>query len=331
MPGFDDVITARKPTDDNTGYTDTVGQSGFIKVPDTRSYTPTDAIPRADWVNEVLAQSAPHQDATGTVRGDVLIFIHGYNNTIDNILARHRLLKGALPTYGFNGIVVSFDWPCGDVALAYLDDRVEAKTTAFQLVTDCITPLAALQATAPCTTNVHLLAHSTGAYVIREAFDDADDRPAVARANWTISQIALISGDVSSVSMSDSNPGSESIYRHCVRLTNYSNPYDEVLQLSNAKRVGVAPRVGRVALPNDAPATAVNVFCGAYYQNLGATKPPGLAGVTFSHSWQFGDAVFTQDLAATLGGEVDRGVIATRTQAADGSLVLTKPAPQPAP
>jgi hypothetical protein len=123
--------------------------------------------------------------------------------------------------------------------------------------------------------------------------------------------------------MSGANPGSESIYRHCVRLTNYYNPYDEVLQLSNAKRGGVAPRLGRVGMPNDAPATVANVFCGTYYQTLGATKPGGPAGVVFSHSWQFGDPVFARDLAATLGGEIDRGVIAARTQAADGSLQLT--------
>ena len=328
MPGFDYVITARKPTADNTGYTDNPGESDFIKIPDTApSYTPADEIPRTDWINEVLAQSAPHRDATGVVRGDVLVFVHGYNNTIGGILQRHRLLKGDLPQYGFDGTVVSFDWPCNDVALSYLPDRINAKRTALQLVTDCITPLAALQSTGQCATNVHVLAHSTGAYVIREAFDDADDRHVIAVTNWTISQIALISGDVSSASMSSNNAGSESIYLHCIRLTNYSNPYDEVLQLSNAKRVGLAPRVGRIGLPGNAPATAVNVFCGTYYQTLGPQNPGGLAGVTFSHSWQFGDPVFTQDLAATLGGEVDRGVIATRTRAADGSLVLTTPTP----
>ena len=36
---------------------------------------------------------------------------------------------------------------------------------------------------------------------------------------------------VSSGSMAEGNAASDSTYRHCVRLTNYSNPYDEVLQL----------------------------------------------------------------------------------------------------
>jgi hypothetical protein len=85
--------------------------------------------------------------------------------------------------------------------------------------------------------------------VTREAFDDADDRRAVARVNWTTSQLVFIAGDVSSDSLSAGNPTTESLYRHCIRLTNYSNPNDEALQIANVKRVGVAPRAGRVGLP----------------------------------------------------------------------------------
>ncbi len=44
--------------------------------------------------------------------------------------------------------------------------------------------------------NVLLLAHSTGAYVVREAFDDADDRRRIAAINGTVSQLVLIAGDV---------------------------------------------------------------------------------------------------------------------------------------
>src|SRR4051794_26813419 len=47
-----------------------------------------------------------------------------------------------------------------------------------------------------------------------------------------------------------------------------SNPFDEVLQLSNVKRAGFASRVSRVGLPSDAPAKSVNVDCGEYYQSM---------------------------------------------------------------
>jgi len=160
-----------------------------------------------------------------------------------------------------------------------------------------------------CKINVHLLAHSTGAYVVREAFDDADDRPGVALSNWSVSQIMFIGADVSSKSMSAENAKSSSIYRHCVRLTNYSNPYDAALKLSNVKRVGVAPRVGRIGLPNEIPDNAVNVNCGAYYdKNESSIKSIG----TKSHSWYIGDSKFTKDMFHTITGDIDRHSIPTR-------------------
>ena len=323
MPDY--VITIRARDDAGT-YTDNPGPTQFLVVPDSQSdYSQAVTLAPDVWVNQVQGLSPRMKDATGVVRGDVLVFIHGYNNTIADVLARHRLLKQGLPNHGFAGMVVSFDWPCDDVALAYLADRTRAKQTAFQLVQDCILLLAQRQAQGNCDTNVHLLAHSTGAYVIREAFDDADDRNAVASANWTVSQLALIAGDVSSASMSAENSASKSTYLHCIRLTNYCNPYDEVLQLSNVKRIGIAPRVGRVGLPTDPPPSAVNVDCGDYYQaTVQLPPPPTLSGVR-SHSWYFGDPVFTEDLAQTLNGNLDRGVITTREVISAGRFKLLAP------
>jgi len=130
----------------------------------------------------------------------------------------------------------------------------------------------------------------------------------VTGASWTVGQIALISGDVSSKSYSQGNPETESIYRRCYRLTNYSNGYDKVLQISNAKRAGFSPRVGRVGLPTDAPDKTVNVDCSSYYHST-----YGDGSATQSHSWHFTDQVFLKDLTETLRGEIDRGVIPTRT------------------
>jgi esterase/lipase superfamily enzyme len=227
--------------------------------------------------------------------------------------------------HGFFGTVVSFDWPSYDTALAYVPDREKAKLTAFALVRDGIWRLARMQSQLDCDINMHVLAHSIGAFVVREAFDDADDRNAISTINWTVSQIALISGDISGSSMAAGDVGAESVYRHCVRLTNYSNGHDEVLQLSNVKRVGSAPRVGRVGLPDAAPASAVNVDCSRYYETAVAPHAGGLAGAGASHSWQFGDPVFTADLASTLNGNLDRGAIATRDPLAVNRFVLKPP------
>ena len=320
----DYVITARAVA--GGAFGDDVGPTTFLQVPATAANTaPADGIPRNDWVRKVIAEAGRKRDATGVVRGDVLTFIHGSDTTPPIMLQRHRRLKTDLRQHGYAGAVVSFDWPAGNVALAYLEDREKAKLTAFQLVGNCIELFARMQGAADCDINVHLLAHSTGAYVVREAFDDADDRQAIAAVNWTASQIVLISADISAASMSGGNPASESIYRHCLRLTNYSNPFDEVLQLSNVKRVGLAPRVGRVGLPADSPQKAVNVDCGEYYQTMIKTRPPNTIIGYPSHSWQIGDPVFTEDLAQTLNGDLDRSAISTRQALPNGQFKLVDP------
>lgn len=324
MPEY--VITARATARGKREFSDDPGPVQFLEVPDDApSALPAHAMKRADWVRKVSALAGRRRDATGVVRGDVLVFIHGYNNSIPDILKRHRRLSSDLPQFGYAGAVVSFDWPSGDTALAYLEDRVKAKMTALALVQDCIELFATLQARPECEINVHLLAHSTGAYVVREAFDDADDRRRIAAVNWTVSQLVLIAGDVSAPSLATGNPESESTYRHCLRLTNYANPFDEVLQISNAKRVGLSSRVGRVGLPADAPAKAVNVDCGEYYQRMIQSRPQDDIIGYPSHSWHIGDPVFTEDLAHTLNGDLDRSAIRTREILAANRYKLVGP------
>ena len=256
--------------------------------------------------------------STGEDCGDILVFVHGYNNDQEIVLRRHKQIKKDLAELGYRGAVVSFDWPSDDRALNYLEDRSDANQTALKLVVDCIQPFSIIQRSA-CEINVHMLAHSTGAYVVREAFDDADDRRKVAESSWTVSQILFVAADVSSNSMKANDSKSSSIYRHCVRLTNYFNPYDAVLKLSNIKRIGVAPRAGRVGLPEDASASAVNVNCGDYYtKHESKMKAVGVK----SHSWYFGDKTLAKDMAFTLLGDIDRHVIPTRIRNAAGELAL---------
>jgi hypothetical protein len=130
----------------------------------------------------------------------------------------------------------------------------------------------------------------------------------IASMNWTVSQIAFIGGDFSANSMSQGNR--ESIYRHCVRLTNYSNAFDEVVQLSNVNHAGLAPRVGRVGLPGNTPSQAVNVELifdlrparGEYYREMIKERAPKtLIGIA-SRSWPIGDP----DLHKRWRGHVER-------------------------
>jgi esterase/lipase superfamily enzyme len=61
-------------------------------------------------------------------RGDLLFAAHGYNMSESEVIERHRLLANGLADIGFKGMVVSFDWPSDDKALAYLADRHKANS-----------------------------------------------------------------------------------------------------------------------------------------------------------------------------------------------------------
>lgn len=296
------------------------GSTRFLELPgNAATPKPDHGIGRARWVDRVMELARSGTDpATGRDCGDILVFVHGYNNDPPAVIKRHRMLKKSLAQAGFEGAVVSFDWPSNNIALNYLEDRSDARMTSIKLVDDCIRLFTVTQLRG-CAYNVHLLAHSTGAYVIRQGFDDADDRRNIAATNWTASQVMFIGADVSSRSLGIDDSKSSSLYRHSVRLTNYQNPYDSVLKLSNIKRVGVAPRAGRVGLPERVPQKAVNVNCGHHFQGLRSRAD---ATGAWDHSWFFTDAGFARDLALTLKGDVDRNYIPTRTRAVDGSLLL---------
>ncbi len=312
----------------NGAFVAEVGSSKFLVVPSGQSPVPSQAISPTAWYKVVRAAAA-WQNERDEARGDLLFVVHGYNMSVADVIQRHRCLKADLMELGFKGVVVSFDWPSDDKALAYLPDRHRAKETAFRLVSDGIAYLSAQQ-TPACAINIHVFGHSTGAYVVREAFDDADDKE-LPNMSWTVSQVIFAAGDVSAASMAIDNGGSASLYRHCVRLTNYSNRHDQALDLSNVKRLGVAPRAGRIGLPGNTPPQAVNVDCTTYYEKLAeehssmATEdqPNGFVGMK-SHSWYFGNRTFTRDLFGVVIGE-DRTVIPTRAVALDESIVLKKP------
>ena len=113
--------------------------------------------------------------------------------------------------------------------------------------------------------------------------------------------------------------------RRVMRLTNYFNPFDAALAVSNAKRLGVSPRAGRRGLPEGLGDKIVDVNCGDYYQTL--TPSPKEWMGSWSHSWYFQDRVFARDLAMTLEGAIDRDFIPTRALK-NGKLHL-QDAPRP--
>jgi esterase/lipase superfamily enzyme len=319
------VICARDVDAGGKKFTAEPGDTSFLQVPDGKDrYDPGDAISAQRWTKRVIAAADGEEDEITGSTGDVLFFVHGYNNDIPVVLWRTRTLQQTLAAQGWKGLVVAFDWPSDNSTLNYLEDRADASSVALRLVDQVLKLLIDAQFpadpdTPPCTINVHLLGHSTGAYVIMEAFAQAAKKGDYFKKPWRIAQVAFIAGDVSSVSLAATSDWAAPMYDRIMRFTNYSNRFDKVLGVSNMKRLGASPRAGRVGLPADIPGKAVNVDCSTYF----ASKDPKtstFAG-TFNHSWHIGDPEFALDLAMTLEGSIDREAIPTRRKV-DGELTL---------
>lgn len=328
MANFDYLITTRRI---KKGVFDAEpGPVRYLKVPrSAASPLPKHEVKgrrgTAKWVSEVrnLADSATNPNSVSPL-GDVLIFIHGYNNDLKIIMERQRQLAKDLKSEGWQGMVIGFDWPSDDSTLNYHEDRTDASEVAVELVKDSLVVLANGQ-DAGCLTNVHLIGHSTGAYVIMEAFAQAEKLGKLFKSAWRIGQVALIGGDVAAFSLNEDAKWSGPMYKRIMRLTNYTNPFDSVLAVSNAKRLGVAPRVGRVGLRKQAHPKAVDVDCGDYFQTIDPAKATYFG--TFNHSWHIGDRVFARDLAMTLEGAIDRHALPTRKF--NGSKLVLQDKPRP--
>ncbi|WP_455270838.1 alpha/beta fold hydrolase [Rhizobium herbae] len=322
---YDYLITARKRV--GNGFIAEPGPVRFLKVPSSAmSYDASHIIgsPK-EWAAEVqgLSDGDENPNSIGPM-GDALIFVHGYNNDMAVVLERMKQLRKDMKAEGWHGEIVAFDWPSNNQTLNYLEDRSDGAEVAGELVNKGIRLLAEGQK-AGCQTNVHLVGHSTGAYVIMEAFAQAEKRGDLFRSDWRVGQVAFIGGDVSSTSLTVASDWAKPMYRRIMRLTNYSNPFDSVLAVSNAKRLGVAPRAGRVGLPVDVDSKAINVDCGAYFSTLDPKKSKVIG--SWTHSWHIGNRVFARDLAMTLEGAIDRHAIPTRKNV-NGHLIL-QDAPRP--
>ena len=300
------------------------GKIRYLKVPEKELAKPSHEIPVAQWIEEVRDLADGIADKRIVEGGDVLIFVHGYNNDARVIRDRQLQIGRDFLSEGWKGVVVSFDWPSDNSTLNYLEDRSDAAAVAQELVGRGIRPIAEGQDNG-CQTNIHLLGHSTGAYVIMEAFAQAEKDGELFKSDWRVAQVAFIGADVASSSFATDSEWAAPMFRRIMRLTNYQNPNDSVLAASNAKRLGVSPRVGRVGLPDDPPSKAVNINCGEYFTTLDPKKSTFFG--TFAHSWHIGNRVFSRDLAMTLEGRIDRNAIPTRILA-NGELVL-RDAPRP--
>lgn len=318
------VLSVRDKVSAENKFGGHIGSVSYLKVP----ATDTQPLPShkvggvRQWLDEIVKQANPPETEAGNEL-DIIFFVHGYNTDPEEALKRQRLVEKELRTRNFPCMVIGFDWPTAGSAVLYAYDRFEAQDAAALLVKGGIIPFANYTLK-NCPINIHVMAHSMGGFVVREAFRAVDKgRNADLANDWRIGQLVLFAADISSECFALNNSDMVPVFNHCGRLTNYFSGHDEALAVSNVKNIDISSRVGRVGMPTDTPAheKAVDVDCGPRYVAVPTRECKVIHGMV-SHSWYLEDSIWYDDLAYTLKGQIDRNAIPTRTRVGDNDFVL---------
>ena len=315
------VLCVRNKLSQTNTFGEDVSAPSYLAVPDG------ELIPRPShkiggvkaWMDAIVAQATP----TPGGELDLVFFVHGYNTPPAEALKRQRLVETELRNRGFASLVIGFDWPTSGSAILYLRDRNNAQAAASQLVDGGIIPFTKYTL-AGCPIEIHLMAHSMGGFVVREAFRSIDKgRDASLSNDWRLGQVVFFAADVSSSCFAAGDTDMVPVFDHCGRFTNYFSGYDEALAVSNAKNIDLSSRVGRVGMPTDNPGheKAVDVDCGPRYAAVPDRKFTIINGMT-SHSWYLEDSIWYDDLACTLKGQLDRNLFPTRTKVGENDFAL---------
>ena len=309
MPEF--MITLR-----NADGSDGVGPARYITFTDAAgAEQPLD--PDA-WVDQLVGGFPAAGPSLGGVpqrQGDILFLVHGFNVSHADARAFHLKCVTALAAAGWAGQLVSYDWPSDGLVFAYLPDRSNARAAASSLVTSAIALLERAQQDG-CTIAVHVLAHSMGGFVTQQAFTwSYQDVP----PDWQVGQLMFAAADVDQTVFSAGNVSATMFAQHAGRLTAYCNRYDKALLVSNAKRIDLAPRMGRVGLPDDAPAMMCEVDCSELFEKAYPQLGQNLSPAT-THCFYFDRPEFWRDVVLTLAGGIDRRVFPTRDPDPDNPI-----------
>lgn len=238
------------------------GKTTLIAIPDRETnYNLLVPMTRPKWLALLASQ--------GT---SVLVFVHGFGDDSKKVLERHKSIKPHLPT-GMS--LVSFDWPAGNLDKPYITDKDIARTIAPRLMTDCLGPLANFFGS----TNVHLFAHSMGAYVTENAFQGA--------SNIKINHVLMAAADVDQKNYVKGSAPLTNFLGKCADLTAYWSTDDEALQKSKTEKInnGAVPLGLNGYLEPDVPPGCQSIQCTTYYDRyVQMANPPGPPG-EYSHVW----------------------------------------------
>jgi esterase/lipase superfamily enzyme len=170
-------------------------------------------------------------------RSDTLVFIHGFNVTFAGALDAAARLAMTVTVEGRPVNVVLFSWPSDGQAvplMSYYSDREDARASGPALARAYLKLrdyLVKLNSEDYCQRCLHLLAHSMGAYVLRNAVQAvlAKDPTAVTRL---FDQILLAAPDEDDDTF-EYDQKLRLLPRFGRRVTVYFNPHDKALLVSD--------------------------------------------------------------------------------------------------
>ena len=128
---------------------------------------------------------------------ETIVYVHGFNTSFESSLRDAARIKRYYGSQGINREVLVFTWPSFGNLLKYLPDRAHAKTSGLALARFILKGadyLKSIPRNTACRQPLHLIAHSMGVYVLREAVQAATKEVQGAFPK-IISQAILVAGD----------------------------------------------------------------------------------------------------------------------------------------
>ena len=231
------VATTRKPTpggrqpyfgsDRGTGLTFAEAR---LSPPGRGIAGQVSSVVSGDWavlgLDKRSSSDAARQFAEAATGNDVLIYVHGYNETFESSATNAGQLSHALQ---FEGRTAIFTWPSGGKLLDYAYDRESALWSRDGFVQ----VLKALAAN-PTVGRIHIVAHSMGSFLTLETLRELRDSPDVsARLGAIVFASPDVDIDTFEQAVSKLGPLAQ-------RMTLIVDPGDRALALSSQIAGGVA-------------------------------------------------------------------------------------------
>lgn len=152
--------------------TDPTAARAILYPPAKTMLASVNPVASSDWsiagVQKIPGNDASESVAKAAEGRDVLLYVHGFNETFDSATTSYAKLVSGI---GFTGAPVLFTWPSGGALLDYVYDR-ESAMWSRDALEDTITALAH----DPKVGRIHVLAHSMGGLLTLEALRSVADR-----------------------------------------------------------------------------------------------------------------------------------------------------------